>query len=89
MPSPPSTIKGEVKVTTKASYHEKIKQIKHEKKSPSPASVAIANDSVVKPLTALISSVKMLVRMPGARFLLSNHSIGLCNNDSKSLTLNA
>lgn len=88
MPSPPSTINGDVKVTTNPSCHEKIKQIKHEKKRPSPASIAIAKDSVVKPLTALISSVKIFVKMPGARFLLSNHPICLCKNDSKSLILN-
>ena len=81
MPRPPKTMNGEVKVTTKPSCHEKMKQIKHEKKSPRPASIAIAKDSVVRPLTALISSVKILVRIPGARFLLSNQPICLCRKD--------
>lgn len=78
---------GDVRVTTKPSCHENIMQIMHEKNRPNAASTAIASDSVVRPLTAEISSVMMLVRIPGARFLLSNHPIYLCKKASKSLTL--
>jgi hypothetical protein len=72
IPRPPSTINGDVIVTIIPSYHVKIKQITQEKNSPSAASVAIPRLSVVRPFTALMSSVNILVRMPGARFLLSN-----------------
>ena len=68
---------GDVRVTTIPNYQAKIKQITHEKKSPSAASTAIPRLSVVSPLTAEISSVKILVRMPGALFLLSNQPICL------------
>lgn len=78
---------GEVRDTMKPSCHEKMKQIKHEKNRPSPASTAIASDSVVSPLTAAMSSVIILVKIPGARFLLSNQPICLCKNASNSLTL--
>jgi len=80
-------MKGDVMVTTIASCQQKIKQIKQLKNKPRPASVAIPRDSVVRPLTALMSSVIMLVRMPGARFLLSNHPMFLWRIASKSLTL--
>jgi len=77
MPSPPRTMKGDKMVTTIASCQQKIKQIKLAKNRPKPASAAIPIDSVVRPLIALMSSVIMLVRMPGARFLLSNHPMFL------------
>ena len=75
MPKPPITINGEVTVTIIPSCQLKMKQIKHEKKRPKAASTAIPSDSVVKPLTAAISSVSIFVRIPGALFLLSNHPI--------------
>jgi len=71
------TMNGEVSVTTMPNYQAKMKQITHEKKSPNAASTAIPRLSVVSPLTAEISSVKILVRMPGALFLLSNQPICL------------
>lgn len=78
---------GDVRVTTMPSCQEKIKQIMHEKKRPRAASTAIPRLSVVSPFTAAISSVKILVRIPGALFLLSNHPICLDRYASKSLTL--
>lgn len=80
---------GEVKVTMIANCQAKMKQIRQEKKSPSPASTAIPTVSVVKPLTELISSVIILVRIPGALFLLSNQPIFLrrmaANNFTRSV----
>ena len=78
MPSPPSTMNGLVAETTNPSCHEKMKQIKHEKNRPRAASVAIPRLSVVKPFTALMSSVKIFVKIPGALFLLSNQPMCLC-----------
>jgi len=88
MPNPPKTIKGDVSVTTIASYQVKMKQIKQEKNSPNAASTAIPRLSVVSPLTELISSVKIFVNMPGARFLLSNQPICLWRYASNNFTLN-
>lgn len=87
MPRPPSTINGEVNVTMKPNYQLKMKQMRQLKKRPRPASTAIASDSVVSPLIAEISSVKIFVKIPGARLLLSNQPIYLCKNDSNSFTL--
>jgi hypothetical protein len=60
--------------------------MRHEKKSPSPASTAIPTLSVVRPLTELISSVIMFVRIPGALFLLSNQPMFFLNIAANSLT---
>lgn len=78
---------GDVKVTMMASCHAKIKQIRHEKKRPSPASTAIPTLSVVNPLTELMSSVIIFVKIPGALFLLSNQPIFFLRIEAKSLTL--
>lgn len=86
MPSPPKTMNGEVIVTMIASCQAKMKQIRQEKKSPSPASTAIPTLSVVRPFTELISSVMMLVRIPGALFLLSNHPMFFLKMAAKSFT---
>jgi hypothetical protein len=61
-------MKGHVAVTTNATYHENKKHIKHETIKPSAASIAIPRLSVVRPFTELMSSVKILVKMPGALF---------------------
>lgn len=68
-----------------ASYQAKIKQIKQEKNKPNPASTAIPTLSVVKPLTELMSSVIMFVKIPGALFLLSNQPIFFLKNCGKKL----
>lgn len=77
IPNPPNTINGEVSVTTIPRIGENIKQIKHEKNRPKAASTAIPKLSVVRPFTELISSVRVFVKIPGARFLLSNHPMCL------------
>ena len=81
-------MKGEISVITIASCQEKIKQIRQEMKMPRKASTIIPIASVVKPLTELISSVMIFVRMPGALSLLSNHPTCFLRMDSKSLILN-
>jgi len=60
------TIAGDVAVTTRATCHEKRKQIKHEKIRPSAASTAIDKLSVVSPFKALMCSVSTFVSMLGA-----------------------
>jgi len=87
IPNPPITINGHVAVTTKATYQVNRKQIKHENINPSAASTATPKLSVVSPFKALMSSVKILVRIPGARVFLSYHPTFLLSNDLKSLTL--
>jgi len=88
IPRPPRTINGEVRVTIIASCQAKIKQIRQEKNRPSPASTAMPTLSVVKPLTELMSSVIMFVKMPGARFLLSNHPIFFLKIAANNFTRN-
>lgn len=85
MPSPPRTMNGEIIVTTMASYHAKKKQIKLEIVMPRNASTNIPIASVVKPLTALTSSVIILVSTPGALSLLSNQPICLDRIASNNL----
>lgn len=86
MPSPPSTIKGEVIVTTKATCQVNRKQIKHEKISPNAASTPIERLSVVSPFNALMSSVITLVNTPGDLALLSYQPILLCMSALNSFT---
>ena len=62
MPRPPITMKGDVRVTTIATCHEKIKQKAHEKKIPKKASVTIPTLSVVSPFTYWMSSLMILLR---------------------------
>ena len=81
-------MKGEIRVMTIASCQEKTKQIRHEMKMPRKASTMIPIASVVKPLTELMSSVMILVRMPGALSLLSNQPTCFLRIASKSLILN-
>ena len=53
---------GDVRVTTIATCHEKIKQKAHEKKIPKKASVTIPTLSVVSPFTYWMSSLMILLR---------------------------
>lgn len=79
---------GEAAMTTRASRHEKKKQIAAEIVIPSAASVKIPAASVVSPFTAAMSSYMMFVRIPGAFSLSSNQPISFRSKDSKSFTLN-
>ena len=87
MPRPPSTMKGHVTVTTKATYQVKRKHIRHEKKRPRAASTAIAILSVDSPFKALISCVMILVRAPGALVLSSYQPTDLCIKALNNVTL--
>jgi hypothetical protein len=69
-----------------ASCQAKMKQIRHEKKRPSPASTAMPTLSVVRPFTELMSSVTMFVRIPGALFLLSNQPMFFLRIAANNLT---
>jgi hypothetical protein len=72
---------GDMIVTTRASCQQKMKQIRQLKNSPKAASTAIPRDSVVNPFTDEMSSVRILVKIPGALFLLSNHPMSFLKID--------
>ena len=55
--------------------------------SPKAASIITPIASVVNPLTAVMSSVIIFVRIPGALSLLSNHPMCFLKMASKSLIL--
>ncbi len=76
---------GLVAQTTNPTCHENKKQIKHEKTKPNTASIVTPRVSVVRPFIDVISSVKMLVRLPVDIF--SNQPIFLFNKALNNLTL--
>jgi hypothetical protein len=57
---------GDIHVTTRATYQQKIKHIRQDIPRPRKASSKIPTASVVNPFTLMISSIKTVVRIPGA-----------------------
>lgn len=80
-------MKGETAVTTRASCHEKNKQIPAEIVIPSTASTMMPAASVVRPFSAVMSSWMMLVSTPGALSFASNQPMSFIRIASNSFTL--
>lgn len=76
---------GLVAHTTNPTCQENKKQSKQEKNKPNTASIVTPSVSVVRPFIDVISSVKMLVRLPVDLF--SNHPMFLFSMALNSLTL--
>ena len=87
IPNPPKTINGLSKMEMSASLGEKKMQKAQEMIRPSKASIRTPVTYVVSPLTALMFSVNMFERIPGAFCLSSNHPIFFLRIASKSMTL--
>ena len=71
----------------RASLQSNLKHIMHDIAVPKIASAKAENVSVDNPLSVYMSSANIVVSMPTALFLLSNHPIFLYIISSKSLVL--
>ena len=86
--TPPKTIKGEQAVETNAILQDKTNERTIPITKPREASDRIATVSVVNPFILVISSERMLLKIPGALSFESNQPRCLCSISVKSYFLN-
>lgn len=80
----PADINGTIARVIRANFQLKNNDIPTPINMPPNASIIVAICSVVSPFKQLISSERRLLKIPGARFLSSNHDIYLSIIEAKS-----